>query len=114
MKTLLSSFFLFFCISSFAQSHVPPDSAQYYEGSLATICGKVLGVYTAKAGMIKLEFGKPYPDESFVAIIFADDTSKFESSDYYKDKYLCVTGRIKLFKGRPEIILKDPNQLREE
>jgi len=46
-------------------------------------------------------------------VIFNIDLYKFVQNpeDYYLNKPVRIVGEIKEYKGRPEIILKDPNQI---
>jgi hypothetical protein len=61
-----------------------------------------------------LNLDKPYPNEVFTAVIFTDDRAKFsEPERKLEGKHVCVTGEIRLYREKPEIILHDPEQLRE-
>src|SRR6185436_13114819 len=86
-----------------------PDSAKYFEGSLKIVCGHVSGTYTGKSGAIFINFEKPFPHSEFSAVIMPGDTAKFKKWNpavYLKDKDVCVTGMIKMYKDKPEIIIK--------
>jgi hypothetical protein len=111
MKTTVFILSLFLCLGGYAQT-VSPDSAKYHEGELTTVCGKCVGTYTTKKGMTFLNFDQPYPISPFTAVIFASDSMNFEKSGYYKGKRLCVMGKVKMYNGKPEIILKKANQIR--
>jgi len=113
VKPVLILVILLCAASSFAQT-ISPDSAKYHEGSLATVCGKVYGTHTGKTGVVTLNFGAEYPDNSFTAVVFADDASNFKKPEEYNGKQVCVTGRIKMYKGKAEVILKEASQLREQ
>jgi len=113
MKQLLSALVILFSVSAFAQTSVAPDSAKYFEGSLVKVCGKVFGTHTGKTGIVKFEFGGKYPNNTFTAVIFSENTSKFEPAENYDGKEICVTGRIKIYKEKPEIELTNPNQLKD-
>jgi len=91
-----------------------PDSAKYYLGSTITICGKVTGTHVGKTGVMKLNFGGKYPDNTFTAVVFADDASKFKGADYYDGNSICVTGKIENYHGKPEVILKTADQIIEK
>ena len=98
---------------SFAQ--VSPDSAQYHIGEMTTICGQVAGTHLTKAGMTFINFGKGYPNQSFVGVIMAKDSQNFKEwrpVDYLKGKKVCVMGTVKQYNGKPEIIIKSPTQIR--
>jgi hypothetical protein len=98
---------------AFSQT-VSPDSAKYHEGALTTVCGKVYGTHAGKDGILKLNFGADYPDNTFTAVVFADDASKFKKVEEYNGKEICVTGKIQIYKGKAEVVLKEVNQLREQ
>ena len=100
---------------AFSQTQpVSPDSAKYHEGALTTVCGKVFGIHSGTSGFVKLNFGGDYPDNTFTAVIFPDNVSKFKKPEEYNGKQVCVTGKISIFKGKAEIVLKEANQLREQ
>ena len=114
-------FFLFIsiCLSqiSFSQT-VPLDSVQFYEGKEITICAKVMDTYVSKTneGTTFINFGKPYPKSSFTLVIFEADLSNFKNtpSAYLKDKNVCITGLVKIYKGKPEIIVTKEEQIKLE
>ncbi len=55
-----------------------------------------------------LNFGKPYPNSTFTTVIFGNDVKifKYIPVDYLKDKEVCVTGRITIYKGKPQMIIR--------
>lgn len=94
---------------------VPPDSAKYHEGSLTTVCGKVSGTHTSNSGTIFINFEKSYPNNPFTAVVMAKDTVNFKEykpAEFLRDKEVCVMGMVKIYKGKLEIIIKSPNQIR--
>ena len=102
---------------SFAQN-VPLDSVSFYEGKTITVCSKVLDTYEAKQGnkTTFLNFGKPYPNSTFTVVIFEADLTKFKytPSVYLKGKNVCITGKVKIFKGKTEIIVTNEEQIKVE
>jgi len=52
--------------------------------------------------------------DNFTAVIFEKDKDKFppEPADFYQGKTVDVTGMIKEYRGRAEIILKDKSQIK--
>lgn len=89
------------CLShiSFSQT-VPLDSVQFYVGKSITVCSKVQGIFVTKGEKktTYINFGKPYPNNSFTAVIFASDSAnfKYNLSVYLKDKMVCITGKVVL------------------
>jgi hypothetical protein len=61
-----------------------------------------------------LNLAKPYPNQVFTAVIWGSDRSKFGTPETsLNGKQVCVTGRIELYRGKPEIVVHDTNQLKE-
>jgi hypothetical protein len=89
-----------------------PDEAANHIGEHATVCGLVASAAYTRSQTTFLNFEKPYPNHPFFAVIFKSDREKFgapESS--LKGTNVCVTGDIRLYQGKPEIILNDLKQL---
>jgi hypothetical protein len=95
-----------------------PENAVKHQGETVTVCGQVAGAkYAAqvRGGTTFLDFGKPYPDAPFTALIFAGDRAKFGTPEKTaQGKDFCVTGKIEMYQGKPQIVLKDPKQLSEK
>ena len=85
-----------------------------YLGKKVIVEGKIVDTYRhLKSNTVFLNFEKPYPNQCFTAVIFSSDLYKFVQNpeDYYLNKTIRIVGEIKEYKGRPEIILKDPDQI---
>jgi hypothetical protein len=95
-----------------------PENAVKHPGETVTVCGQVAGAKFAaqvRGGTTFLDFGKPYPDSPFTALIFASDRAKFGTPEKTaQGKDFCVTGKIEMYQGKPQIVLKDPKQLTEK
>lgn len=100
---------------SFSQT-VPLDSVSKYKGKTITVCAKVTDTYVSKTdeGTTFINFGKPYPKSSFTVVIFETDLSNFKytPSVYLKDKNVCITGLVKIYKGKPEMIVNKEEQIK--
>ena len=84
-------------------------------GEIAEVCGLIAGARYARktrGDPTYLNFGKPFPDQEFSAIVWGADRRKFdikpESLEGYK---ACVYGKITLYQGKPQIVLKKAEQL---
>ena len=118
----MNKFILLFAFAMFAQfaysQTVPLDSVKYYEGKSITVCSKVIDTYEAKTGekTTFLNFGKPYPNSTFTVVIFEADLPKFKytPSVYLKGKEVCITGTVKIYKNKPEIIVSAPEQIKTD
>jgi DNA/RNA endonuclease YhcR with UshA esterase domain len=102
------------CRPAGGQNAVIPDAeAASHVGETATVEGVVANVFTSRAGNTFLNFGKPYPDQTFTAVVFRSAAGRFSDLHGWEGKRARVTGRIKLYHGRPEIVLEQPNQLQK-
>lgn len=90
------------CTAAEAKSHI---------GSKATVTGTVAEIHKT-ASVVGLNFDKPYPENVFGAVIFARSTNQFPEVDKLKGKTVEVTGTIKDYRNRAEIILESTNQLK--
>jgi hypothetical protein len=99
---------------SFAQQVVSIDSIAKYEGKRVTICEKVKSTFVSKkSNTTILNFGKSYPNQTFVVVIFEKDLVNFSyiPSGYLKDKTICVTGTVVVYGGKPEFIIKEEKDI---
>lgn len=86
------------------------DAARYY-GKIKTVEGII--VATNNTGKVCfLNFHKDWK-RYFTAVIFASDFDKFPKNpeDYYLNRKVRITGLIKEYNGKPEIIVKSPSQI---
>jgi hypothetical protein len=59
-----------------------------------------------------LNLDRPYPDQVFTLVIFGHDRAKFGAPEKtLLRQRVCATGVIRLYRGRPEMVLDDPSQL---
>jgi hypothetical protein len=51
----------------------------------------------------------------FTVVIWGSDRNKFKNPPevFFKEKRVCVTGQIDTYRGKPEIIVRDPSQVIE-
>ncbi len=91
--------------------------ARDHIGENTTICGVVASAKFAaqtKGTPTFLNLDQPYPAHIFTVMIWGNDRPKFSKPEViYKGKRLCVSGIIKDFRGRPEVVVTDPGQLSE-
>jgi len=53
--------------------------------------------------------GKAYPHQVFTIVIWGSDRAKFGTPETApQGKQVCATGVIQLFRGLPEVIVRDP------
>ena len=106
--------------SKTVQSISPKDAAKH-EGKVATVCGVVSSARylaestgrTSSHNPTFLNFGGKFPNHDFTAVIFEDNREKFgEPEKSCLNKSVCVTGKIEIYREKPEVVLTEPEQLK--
>jgi hypothetical protein len=89
--------------------------AKNHVGENATVCGVIVTVHFASGSkgtptFINLE--KPYPNHIFTILIWGADLPNFrENPTRWDGKKACISGKIALYSGVPEIIAKTQDQI---
>lgn len=118
MKKFLIIIFCFSGIASFSQQQIKVEEAKDHVGDSVKICSKIYGAKyfeSAKEPITLLDVGAKYPD-NFLTLVIHDDTRKLfkkPPEDYYKGADVCITGRIQIFKEKPEMVIYNPSQIQE-
>jgi len=81
-------------------------------GEFASVVGIVDQVALSGKGTQFLDFDGKYPTEPFAAVVFASDAAAVGDVKKYEGQRVIVTGKITLYKGRPEIIVREPEALK--
>ena len=102
----LSFFLISFCAT--AQQKISIEKASEHEGDSVIICSKVYGgkFFSNKEPTITLlNVGAAYPNSLLTIVIKGDNRTVFSNKpeEFYINKEICVTGTIRIFKGKPEI-----------
>lgn len=98
-------------------ANLAPNQAASHVGQMATVCGTVASAHFAfrsRGQPTFLNLGRAYPNEDFIAVIWGDDRAKFGKPESLDGNRVCVTGPILLYRGKPEIILEDAEQLHKQ
>jgi hypothetical protein len=88
--------------------------AYSHAGETTTVCGKVSGIHTAAGSKGKptfINFDKPYPSQDFTVMIWDDERAAFGNLEKYAGSQVCVYGAITMYRGKPEMILRDPETI---
>lgn len=86
--------------------------APKHVGEYACVAGRVDHVYTSQKGTIFINFCPNYKTCLFGAVIFGSNAYKFSNPNQYEGKTVEITGLIKTYQGRAEIVLNDPSQIK--
>jgi DNA/RNA endonuclease YhcR with UshA esterase domain len=90
---------------------VPAAEAKEHIGDQAAVKGTVAEVNQGDK-IVRINFDKPYPKQTFTAVIFSDKTNLFADVDKLKGKAVEVRGKIVAYRDRPQIVLTTTNQLK--
>jgi DNA/RNA endonuclease YhcR with UshA esterase domain len=103
------------CVASMAcrptgNAQTPQEAAQHV-GETATITGAVDSVHQTGKGTIFLNMGGKYPNQAFTAYIPSSSAAQFPNPQQYEGRTVSVSGKITLYKGKPEITVNSPSQI---
>jgi len=89
--------------------------AKDHIGEQATVCGRVASTRYAATTRGKptfLNLDKPYPSQLFTVLIWGENREKFGTPEAaYRDKQICVTGKITEYRKAPEIVVSEPQKI---
>jgi hypothetical protein len=81
-------------------------------GQTITVKGTVSEVFTdPRSHATFIDMGGAYPFNRFSAVIFRDNARAFPAVGSLGGKHVRIAGTVRLYKGKPEIVLTAPGQL---
>ena len=118
MKYILLAIILFTAQVTFAQKTIDINEAINKVGDTVTICTKIFGgrfMENSKGSPTLLNAGASYPNSPLTIVVTGDARKLFDfkPEEYYKDKSICVTGVIELYKEKPQIVVTKKSQIEE-
>ncbi|MCW3091200.1 MAG: hypothetical protein JWP81_2269 [Ferruginibacter sp.] len=108
------STFLLLMISAsfigFAQQEINVADVAKHDGDSVTVCTRIFGARyfeNGKGAPTLLNAGAKYPDAPLTIVIYGENRTAFANKpeEFYIDKNVCITGRISMFKGKPQIVV---------
>jgi hypothetical protein len=105
---------LLLSIAAHAGTCTPFESASEKIGEVACIKGRIRKVSSSPSGTWFLNYCEDHINCQFSVVVFARDLRDVGDIRALEGKDLEITGKVKSYKGQPEIILKDRSQLRGE
>jgi DNA/RNA endonuclease YhcR with UshA esterase domain len=91
---------------------IGPADAAAHVGETATVEGTVQAVHVARSGVTFLDMGGQYPDNAFAGVVFKDDAARLPDLAALGGQVVEITGPVRLYRGKPEIIVKSADQIR--
>ena len=83
-----------------------------HAGERGCISGRVVKVFTSGAGNTFLDFCEDYRECPFTSVIFSSDKQKFGDLQSLAGRQIEIRGTITVYQGKPEIVIRDPGQIR--
>jgi DNA/RNA endonuclease YhcR with UshA esterase domain len=97
-------------IAQAAPNYSPAEAAKHV-GETAIVTGTVDGFHQSGKGNIFLNMGGKYPNQAFTAFIPSGSAAQLPNVQQYEGRTIAVSGKIQLYKGKPEIIVNSPAQI---
>jgi hypothetical protein len=89
-----------------------PNDIAAHVGQTLTVSGTVSDVFTdRRSGTTFIDMGGGYPLNRFAAVIFADDASTFPGVASLDGRAVKIVGVVRLYRGKPEIVLTSADQI---
>lgn len=102
-------------LSAESKMRLTAPQARDHVGEEAVVCGMVASTHyesSSRGRPTLLNLDDPYPSQTFAIVIWGQNRSKFGDPEAtYRNKKVCVRGRIQSPKGVPEIIARSPAQI---
>lgn len=98
--------------SLFPQAKISPAKAKTNIGKDVIVNGKIDQVVKTAAGNYFLIMGGKFPNNKFMAVIFKPDAKKFGRLNTYEGKEVEISGKVREYEGKPEIILHSLHQIK--
>jgi len=115
LRLLLMATVLTSCCSTFVEAQtttvIPANEAAAHIGEYASVKGVVAKVFTSKSGNTFLNIGAAHPNQTIPP---ASPVSKSPTLSGIEGKRVKITGRIEIYKGKPEIRIYAASQLEVE
>jgi hypothetical protein len=105
----------FICSTGFAQTFTPEEAGKHV-GDSVKVCGKIFGgrfLETSNGAPTLLNMGAAYPKNPFTIWVAGTVRAKMGTAleITLKDKDVCVTGVVTLYKEKPEMKVFDSAQI---
>jgi len=114
-RTIIFGFIALALVTAAEAAQITALQAKDHVGEVQTVCGKAVSTRYAsgsKGQPTFLNLDEPYPHEIFTILIWGENRPKFGVPETeYRDKNVCVTGKITSYRGTPEIVATEPSQI---
>ncbi len=95
---------------------IAAGEARSHIGETATVCGAVAATRYApqlRGEPTFLQLGHAGPDADFTVVVLRSNRAALPMPDSPLGHHICVSGRIRLFRGKPQVTLAAAAQLQQ-
>lgn len=108
--------FLLVAAASYSQTTIKLEQAKDYIGDSVHVCGLVASaryISNTDEAPTFLNLGVAYPNQLLTVVIWqiVRDKMQIKPEEFYLNKEVCIKGRLELYKGKPQIVLKSTPQI---
>jgi hypothetical protein len=94
---------------------VKDSEAAQFVGQSLEVRGLVVAVSTSRKGNAFINFGAPYPNQTFTGYVPAGTALANDPwLQSLRGKAIGITGVVQLYRGKPEIRVSDKSQIKEQ
>jgi hypothetical protein len=115
-KRLVAAAVVLFSAVVFSQQEVKLEDISKHVGDSVKVCAKIYGgIYLdrSKGTPTFLNAGGAYPNDLLTIVIWENSRKEFKDKpeEFYKNKNVCITGKVELYKEKPQIVVHEESQL---
>jgi DNA/RNA endonuclease YhcR with UshA esterase domain len=117
MKFLITVSIMISFLSAAAQTEIKLEDIKNHIGDSVKFVGKIYGgkyLQSVKGSPTFLNVGDTYPNAPLTLVIWSDTRNLFKTppeETYSKGYQEWIIGRLILYKGKPEIVITNPDQI---
>lgn len=116
MKPVLLTVLTVFSFVAVNAQKLTPEQAARRVGDSVQVCGRIYGgrfFETSSKSPTLLNMGDNYPKAPLTITIYGDvrSTLGYVPEVELKDKEICVRGTVRLFRGKPELVVFTASQI---
>ncbi|MEP7373967.1 MAG: hypothetical protein ABI675_11295 [Chitinophagaceae bacterium] len=115
-KGIVAIAILLFSAVVHGQQEIKIEDVSKHVGDSVTVCTKIYGgifLDRSKDTPTLLNVGDKYPNAPLTIVIGPDARQQFKEKPevFYKDKDVCISGKISLYKDKPQIVVYSEKQI---
>ena len=116
MRGITLILFIIFSSKAFSQTWTSPSAVAKHNGESVSLIGFVTSARyfaDAKDAPTLINIGGKNSDQLLTLVVKGYDRPNFKNAPEteYTDKYIQVTGKVEMYKGKPRIILHNEKQI---